>query len=120
MIAEKIKFDSVKCAIEAIDLLGSNNSEMMASRAIHVNLIIRQAPGVYAKSIKKVYNEIGAEVAISSEAYYEEQDVVTDMIVMGTVYQHREARRILEHAHQLKPFIDAISAAIENSDEVTR
>ena len=48
------------------------------------------------------------------------KSVVTDMIVMGTVYQHREARRILEHAHQLKPFIDAISTAIENSDEVTR
>lgn len=120
MIAEKIKFDSVKSATEAIDSLGSNNSELMASRAIHVNLIIRQAPGAYAKSIKKVYNEIGAEVAISSEAYYEEQDVLTDMIIMGTVYQHREARRILEHAHQLKQFIDAISTAIETSDEVTR
>ena len=58
MIAEKIQFDSVKSASEAIDSLGSNNSELMASRAIHINLIIRQASGADAKSLKKVYNEI--------------------------------------------------------------
>ncbi|MGO8878800.1 MAG: hypothetical protein ACLPVO_10090 [Desulfomonilaceae bacterium] len=118
MIAEKIQFDSVKSASEAIDSVGSNNSELMASRAIHINLIIRQARGVDAKSLKKIYNEIGAEVAISRQAYYEEKDAITDMIIMGTVYQHREARRILVDSNSLKPYIDAISAAIQNSDEV--
>lgn len=118
MIAEKIQFESVKSASEAIDSVGSNNSELMASRAIHINLIIRQAQGVDAKSLKKIYNEIGAEVAISHQAYYEEKDAITDMIIMGTVYQHREARRILVESKSLKPYVDAISAAIENSDEV--
>ncbi len=118
MIAEKIQFESVKSASEAIDSVGSNNSELMASRAIHINLIIRQARGVDAKSLKKIYNEIGAEVAISHQAYYEEKDAITDMIIMGTVYQHREARRILVESKSLKPYVDAISAAIENSDEV--
>jgi len=118
MIAEKIQFDSVKSASEAIDSVGSNNSELMASRAIHINLIIRQARGVDAKSLKKIYNEIGAEVAISRQAYYEEKDAITDMIIMGTVYQHREARRILVESNSLKPYVDAISAAIQNSDEV--
>ena len=118
MIAEKIQFDSVKSASEAIDSVGSNNSELMASRAIHINLIIRQARGVDAKSLKKIYNEIGAEVAISRQAYYEEKDAITDMIIMGTVYQHREARRILVDSNSLKPYVDAISAAIQNSDEV--
>jgi hypothetical protein len=118
MIAEKIQFDSVKSASEAIDSLGSNNSELMASRAIHINLIIRQASGADAKSLKKVYNEIGAEIAISRQAYYEETDAITDMIIMGTVYQHKEARRILVDSKRLKPYVDAISAAIQNSDEV--
>jgi len=118
MIAEKIEFDSVKSASEAIDSVGSNNSELMASRAIHINLIIRQARGVDAKSLKKIYNEIGAEVAISRKAYYEEKDAITDMIIMGTVYQHREARRILVDSNSLKPYVDAISSAIQNSDEV--
>jgi hypothetical protein len=119
MIAQKIQFQSVKSASEAIDSLGSNNSQLMASRAIHINLIIRQVSGVDAKSIKKVYNEIGAEVAISRQAYYEDEGAVTDMIIMGTVYQHREARRILVDVQRLKPYIDAIFWAIENSEEVT-
>jgi hypothetical protein len=118
MIADKIQFESVKSASEAIDSVGSNNSELMASRAIHINLIIRQAQGVDAKSLKQIYNEIGAEVAISHQAYYEEKDAITDMIIMGTVYQHREARRILVDSKSLKPYVDAISEAIENSDEV--
>ncbi len=120
MIAEKIEFDSVKSASKAIDSLGSNNSELMASRAVHINLIMRNVPGVDAKSIKKIYNEIGAEVAISRKAYYEEEDVITDMIIMGTVYQHREVRRILVDSKRLKPYINAISTTIENSEEVTR
>jgi hypothetical protein len=118
MIAEKIDFESVKKATEAIDSIGSNNSELMASRAIHINLIMRQILGKDAKLIKKVYNEIGAEAAISREAYYEEDCVTTDMIIMGTVYQHREARRILGDTHELKPYIEAISLAIESSIEV--
>lgn len=119
MIAQKIQFQSVKSASEAIDSLGSNNSQLMASRAIHINLIIRQVPGLYAKSLKKIYNEIGAEVAISRQAYYEDEGAVTDMIIMGTVYQHREARRILIDEQRLKPYIDAIWHAVENSEEVT-
>ncbi|MGC8657968.1 MAG: hypothetical protein ACP5U1_02745 [Desulfomonilaceae bacterium] len=120
MIAEKIEFDSLKSATEAIDSVGSNNSELMASRAIHINLIIRQVPGTDAKSLKKIYNEIGAEIAISRQAYFEEKNAITDMIIMGTVYQHREARRLLVDSEHLKPYVEAISNAIQNSDEVTR
>ena len=118
MLAEKLQISSVKSASKAIDSVGSNNSELMASRAIHINLIMRQVLGVDAKYLKKIYNEIGAEVAISRQAYYEEKDAITDMIIMGTVYQHREARRILVDSKNLKPYVDAISEAIENSDEV--
>ncbi|MDA8406745.1 MAG: hypothetical protein M0T73_07815 [Deltaproteobacteria bacterium] len=118
MLAEKLQISSVKSASKAIDSVGSNNSELMASRAIHINLIMRKVLGVDAKSLKKIYNEIGAEVAISRQAYYEEKDAITDMIIMGTVYQHREARRILVDSKNLKPYVDAISEAIENSDEV--
>ena len=119
MIAKKIEFDSVRSATAAIDSIGSNNSELMASRAIHINLVMRHIQGKDAKSIKKVYNEIGAEAAISRQAYYEEEPVTTDMIIMGTVYQHREAKRILGEKEDLKPYIEAISLAIENSREVT-
>jgi lysine/ornithine N-monooxygenase len=64
-------------------------------------------------------DEIGAEAAISRQAYYEEECVATDMIIMGTIYQHREARRIRSYRQELKPYIDAISVAIESSKEVS-
>lgn len=113
MLAEQIELKTVKNAIEAIESLGANNSDMMASRAIHVNLLIRQVPGVQARFVKTVYNDIGAEVAISSDAYYEKAGCVTDMLVMGTIYQHREVRRILDGNPEIKPIIDAISSVVE-------
>jgi len=38
-----------------------------------------------------VYNDIGTEVVISHQAYYEQDGAVTDMVVMGTVYQGSQA-----------------------------
>lgn len=115
MPAEMIELKNVESAIKAIDAVGANNSGMMAARAIHVNLLIRQVPGTQARFIKTVYNDIGAEVAISSDAYYEKIGCVTDMLVMGTIYQHREVKRILNGHNEIKSILEAIAAIVEQA-----
>jgi hypothetical protein len=117
MDARKIVLDSIEEATAAIDELGSDNSHFMASRAIHINVLVRQVPGREARFLKTVYNDIGAEVAISRQAYFEEQGVVTDMIVMGTIYQHREVRRILKDNQKIQPWLEAIETVVENAPE---
>ena len=87
----------------------------MATRAIHVNVLVKEAPAEEARLLKKIYNDIGAEVAISHEAYHEEDDVLTDIIVMGTVYQHREAKRVLSDNPSIQNWISAIEAVVENA-----
>jgi hypothetical protein len=118
MEARKIVFGSIAHALRELDRLGSSNSLMMASRAIHVNIMLTQIPGPEARFLKTVYNDIGAEAAISNEAYYESDGAVTDMVIMGTVYQHREVKRILADNNKMKHLIDAIADVLENSPEV--
>ncbi len=115
MLAEMIELKNVKSATEAIEGVGANNTGMMATRAIHVNLLIRRVPGAQAKFVKTVYNDIGAEVAISSDAYYEKDGTMTDMLVMGTIYQHREVRRILDGNRETKPIVEAIAIVVEEA-----
>jgi hypothetical protein len=117
MDARRIVLDSIRGATEAIEGLGSNNSRVMASRAIHINVLVRQVPGPEARFLKTVYNDIGAEAAISHQAYFEENGSVTDMIVMGTIYQHREVRRILTDNPKIHPLLEAIGTVVENSPE---
>lgn len=117
MTAEKIELHSVREAFEAIERLGSNNSLLMATRGIHINVLIRRVPGTEARLLKAVYNDIGAEAAISSQAYQEEEGAVTDVIVMGTLYQHREVRRVLQSDARTRQWIDAIEVVVENSAE---
>ena len=117
MDARKIVLDSIREATAAIEGLGSNNSRLMASRAIHINVLVRQVPGPEARFLKTVYNDIGAEAAISHQAYFEENGAVTDMIVMGTIYQHREVRRILTDNPKIHPLLEAIGTVVENAPE---
>jgi glutaredoxin len=120
MRATRTVLESVAKAVELIDSVGSNNSELMATRAIHINILVESVPGTSAKIIKKAYNEIGAEAAISSSAYYEEEGAVTGMVVMGTIYQHREVRRVLAGDSSVMPWIDAIAEVVEASPEATK
>ena len=113
MPAEKIEFKSVQEACEAIEALGSSNSELMATRAVHVNILIRDVPGSAARTLKRIYNDIGAEAAISHDAYYEEEDVTTDVIVMGTIYQHREARRIMADDAEMASYLSLMEQIVE-------
>ena len=117
MTAEKILFTSVREATEAIDLVGSDNSAMMATRAIHINVLVRAVPGDEARMLKWTYNDVGAEAAISRHAYRGEEGAVTDMIVMGTVYQHREVRRVLADNPVLHRWIAAIEKVVESARE---
>lgn len=119
MSAKKISLLSVATATQAIEELGSNNSETMAFRAIHINVLLENMPADAARLIKSIYNQVGAEAAVSSKAYYgEEENVVTDMIAMGTVYQHREVRRVLVTGSPwVRPWLDEIEAVVENAPE---
>jgi hypothetical protein len=117
MTAEKMDLHCVGEAIEAIDRVGSDNSSLMATRAIHINVLVRQVPGIEARLLKTLYNDIGAEAAISRQAYSQEEGAVTDMIVMGTVYQHREVRRVLSGDPQMEKWIKEIELVVENADE---
>lgn len=117
MDARKIEFSSMREAIEGLDAVGSGNSRFMASRAIHINVLIRKVPGFEAKLLKTAYNDIGAEVAISHRAYHDHEGAVTDMIVMGTVYQHREVKRILLESPRIQPWLKEIEMVVENAEE---
>jgi hypothetical protein len=117
MKAEKIVLDTVQQATRAIDALGSTNCELMATRAVHINVLVRKIPGKEARLLKRTYNDVGAEVAVSHDVYYEEQDAASDIIVMGTVYQHREVRRILRDSPMAAPLIGAIEVIVENASE---
>lgn len=117
MHAEKITLSSVTEAVAAIEALGSSNSELMATRAIHLNVLLRHVPGAAARRLKEAYNDVGAEAAISHDAYYEKSGAATDVIAMGSLYQHREVRRILADLPQLQPLTAALEAAVENAPE---
>ena len=52
MDARKIVLDSIREATAAIEGLGSNNSRLMASRAIHINVLVRQVPGPEARFLE--------------------------------------------------------------------
>jgi hypothetical protein len=118
MTAQRIELRSIKEATEAIDGLGSNNSSLMATRAIHINVFLRQVPGLQARLLKTLYNDVGAEAAISHQAYSQETGAVTDMIVMGTVYQHREVRRVLAGDPRVRSWIAEIEHIVENAGEI--
>jgi hypothetical protein len=117
MKAESIRLESVEQARVAIDAVGADNSEFMATRAVHINVLLRQVPGVEALFIKRTYNDIGAEAAISSDAYQGTEGVVTDMVVMGTIYHHREVRRVLDQSSKVQPWLEAIQQVVESSPE---
>ena len=119
MDADRINFDSIRAAEEALDQIGSGNSRLMAGRAIHINILIRQVPGPEARHLKVAYNEIGAEAAVNKQVYAREEGAATDMVVMGTIYQHREVRRILADDPVIRPWLNAIEAVVENCREAT-
>ncbi|MBM4326466.1 MAG: hypothetical protein FJ118_04795 [Deltaproteobacteria bacterium] len=113
-----LRFDDIRQATVAIDEVGSGNSAFMATRAVYMNVLIRNVPGEKARSLKRVYNDIGAEVAISSDAYQEREGAVTDLIVMGALYHHREARRILAGHSETLPLVHLIESITENAPEI--
>ena len=113
MHAEKIEFSSVERAAAALDALGSSNSEVMATRAVHVNVVVRGAVGSEALLLKRAYNEVGAEAGISHDAYCEKEGAVTDMIIMGTLYQHREVRRVMAGNAAVANLLRAVEAVVE-------
>jgi hypothetical protein len=117
MEAHKLTFRSITEAVEELDRVGSSNSRVMAERAIHLNVLLKEVPGEEAWVLKTAYNDIGAEAAISHAAYRQQEGAVTDVVVMGTLYQHREVRRILTGNAGIRYLVEAIEAVIEQAPE---
>jgi hypothetical protein len=113
MRARILTLDSLKDAMGAIEEIGASNSEFMATRAIQINCRLDGVPAKEAREIKKVYNEVGAEAAISHGAFYDEGAQFTDMIIMGTLAHHREVRRVLGHREDLKDLIMTLKDLVE-------
>ena len=65
MEAHKLTFRSITEAVVELDRVGSSNSRLMAERAIHLNVLLKEVPGEDAWVLKTAYNDIGAEAAIS-------------------------------------------------------
>ncbi|MEW6138853.1 MAG: hypothetical protein AB1733_11520 [Thermodesulfobacteriota bacterium] len=117
MLAERIHLESVAKARQAIEALGSSNTEIMATRAIHINVMLRGVPGDVARIIKGLYNDVGAEAAISNSAYRGEEGVTTDMIVMGTLYHHREVKRVVGTLQPPAEWLGAIEDILKAAPE---
>jgi hypothetical protein len=119
MKAKPIRFSCLREAVDAIESIGAGNSRMMAGKALHVNIMLHAVPGPLAKILKAAYNDIGAEAAISSDAYFETQGAITDMIIMGTIYQHREVRRVLSGVEDLAEALIRIAEVVNRSPEAS-
>ena len=118
MKSERLALRTVREAEKAVEGLGSTNSELMALRAIHINVLVRNASPAHARSLKNAYNDVGAEAAISHEAYFDEAGGSTDLIAMGSVYHHREVQRILKDEPELRSLLELLAEVVENSPEV--
>lgn len=89
--------------------------EVMAPRARHLLIRLEKVPTVGANLIKKEMLGLGGEAAESSEAY-EGRGEATDVLLMGTVAQHRKlAKKLTAREHGLGElgaclpgFIDAV------------
>ncbi len=120
MRAEKIQLHTLDEAIEAIEALGASNCEMMATRAVYINVLVRRVPGELARVLKSTYNDVGAEAAVSHDAYHQKTGAVTDMIVMGSLYQHREVRRILAGDPAVGPLLAVVETVVETAAQTSK
>jgi hypothetical protein len=112
MNTQIIKADSEESLSAMIAGLGAKNVEMMARRGVYANILVKDVPGAHARLLKRHYNDVGGEVAISHDAWLEKKDAVTDILVMGSIHQHGEVRAALGSSPELQPILDAIKAAL--------
>lgn len=113
MIVKKIHANTQDELCEAMAKLGARNTEMMSLRGIYRNLIVTDVPGPHARILKRYYNDVGAEVAISHDAWLEKEGVVTDILVMGSLYQHGAVRAALATVPEMQDLLTAIKASLE-------
>ncbi len=113
MNAKKIQIDSVDELRKTIAGLGAKSTEMMGLRGIYRNVLVKGVPGAHARLLKRHYNDVGAEVAISHDAWLEKEGAVTDILVMGSLYQHGEVRAALATVSEIRELLKAIQAALD-------
>lgn len=113
MIAKKVQVESADQLLETMDKLGARNTDMMALRGIYRNIIVKDVPGAHARMLKRHYNDVGADVAISHDAWLEKEGVVTDILIMGSLYQHGEVRAAMATVSEIQTLLSAIKEALE-------
>lgn len=112
MQAKKLYVDKLDELTQILDDIGSGNSAMMATRGVYVNVMITDVQSSNALLLKQYYNDVGAEVAISSDAYHRKEGVITDIVVLASLYQHREVRRNLSNNSEMRTLLDMIETTI--------
>ena len=113
MTAKKVQTDVLDDLRKTIDELGAKNSDMMALRGVHRNVLVESVHGAHARMLKRYYNDVGAEVAISHDTWLEKKDAVTDILVMGTLFQHGEVRAALATVTELQELLNFIKMALD-------
>jgi hypothetical protein len=112
MVAKQVQFNTVDELRENMHRLGAKNTEMMALRGIYRNILVKDVLGAHARLLKRLYNDVGAEVAISHDAWLEKDGAVTEILVMGSLYQHSEVRAALATVAEIQYLLNAIKAAL--------
>lgn len=112
MIAQRLELDSVEELRDTINRLGAKNTDMMATRGVYRNVLVKDVPGTHARMLKRYYNDVGAEVAISHDAWLEKDGVITDILVMGSVFHHSEVRAALSTVAELQELLAVIKQAL--------
>ena len=113
MIGKKLQLDNFEELSETMNRLGAKNSEVMATRGIYRNVLVKEVPGAHARMLKRHYNDVGAEVAISHDAWLEKEGLVTDILVMGSLFHHSEVRSALSTVTELQELLSAIKTALD-------
>ncbi len=85
MNAEKVVIDNVDELRNAIDRSGARNSDMMAVRGIYRNVLVTDVPGEKARILKRHYNDVGAEVAISYDACISSDDIHLERVTCSSI-----------------------------------
>lgn len=113
MKAEKAQLNTLEEVRETIDKIGARNSEMMAARGVYANILVRDAPGSLARLLKRHYNDVGGEVALSYNVWLEKEGAMTDILVMGSLHQHGEVRAALGTIPEIRDLLKAIKSALD-------
>lgn len=109
---------SIEKAISELKLVGADEEgrRSMTPKMVHMSVRVGPAEGNIARRIKECMLLAGGEAAISSSAYYGDNSA-TEIILMGSLQQLRDAAKIMKDMEPegiLHRFSDKMNEALEN------